>query len=349
MRLPFRPLIFLAALLCATALTGCTMLGYYAHLAQGQWQVLAAREPIAQLIADPHRDPELRRRLALALHARDFASTGLALPRNGSYTQFADIGRPFVVWNVFAAPELSLTGIEHCFPIAGCVAYRGYYREDRARAEAARLDAQGLDTYVAGVPAYSTLGWFDDPLLNTLLRGDDDRLIATVFHELAHQQLYVPGDTAFNESYASFVEEEGLRQWRAGRGEAAQSAAYADREAAFVALVLDARQQLEQAYAAAVDDTARRAAKQAAFADLHRRYHGLKAAWGGWAGYDPFFSTPLNNAKLLPFGLYHQHVAAFAALFAREGRDWRRFHAAAAALKPLSDTDRAHRLQALIP
>lgn len=339
----------LPALLLAGAagLASCSTLNYYAHLGRGQWQVLNAREPIDRILADPQRDPELRRRLGLAMAARDYASQRLALPANGSYRRYADLGRPYVVWNVFAAPELSLQALEHCFPIAGCVAYRGYYSEAEARAEALRLQAQGYETHIGGVPAYSTLGWFDDPLLNTMLRWDDDRLLETLFHELAHQKVYLPGDTAFNESYASFVGEQGLREWRAARGQVAEGSLALQREAGFVALLSATRERLEAAYASAGDDAARRAAKSAAFAQLAQDYAALKASWNGWGGYDRFFATPMNNAKLLPFALYNQHLAAFAALFAREGGDWPRFHAAVAALADEPAEARGRALAAL--
>lgn len=205
-------------LLLALALNGCSSLDYYGQLASGQLQLLHAREPVARVLADPSRDATLRQRLALSQRARVFASAELALPDNGSYRVYADIHRPFVVWNVFATPELSLAPVTHCFPIAGCVAYRGYYQPGRARGAAALMREEGLDTWIGGVEAYSTLGWFDDPILSSMVRWDEDRLAAVIFHELAHQKLYVADDSAFNESFASFVEREGLRQWRASQG-----------------------------------------------------------------------------------------------------------------------------------
>lgn len=339
----------LALLATALLLGGCSTLGYYAHLARGQWAVLAAREPIADILADASREPRLRERLKLALQARRWAVAALALPDNASYTLYADVHRPFVLWNVFATPELSLEGIEHCFPVAGCVAYRGYYDEAAAKAEAARLAARGLDSHVAGVPAYSTLGWFDDPILSPMLRWDDEQLVASLFHELAHQQVYAPGDTAFNESYASFVEQEGLRQWRAVRGLPAGRPAYAERQEAFLVLAMRTRERLEQIYASDAGDAAKRAAKASTFAAMQAEYAVLKTGWGGWPGYDRYFATPLNNAKLLPFGLYHQWVPAFAALFAEQGRDWRRLHEAVRQLATLDADERLQGLSQLTP
>ena len=239
----------LVPLLLGVLLSGCASLDYYAQVSRGQLDLLAARQPVADLLADPQTDPQLQRRLALAQQARDFASARLALPDNRSYRLYADLRRPYVVWNVFATPELSLAPLTHCFPVAGCVAYRGFYQQGRARGAAALLQGEGLDTYVAGIEAYSTLGWFDDPILNTMLRWDDERLAAVIFHELAHQQLYVADDTAFNESFASFVEQEGLRQWRAARG-LAPGDAHAERmRRQFTQLILASRERLQALYA----------------------------------------------------------------------------------------------------
>ena len=275
----------IAVPLLSLLLSACSTIDYYAHLGQGQWQLLHAREPVQRLLEDPATDPDLARRLALSQQARDFASTQLQLPENRSYRLYADLGRPFVVWNVFATPEFSLEPELHCFPIAGCVAYRGYYQQGRARGAAALLRQQGLDTYVGGVEAYSTLGWFDDPLLNTMLRWSDERFIAVIFHELAHQQYYLPGDTAFNESFATFVEREGLRQWHAARGETPPASDDHQRQQ-FIELVLASRERLKQLYASDLPEQAMRAAKQAEFERLRRDYRAMRQQWGGQGRYD---------------------------------------------------------------
>ncbi len=199
-------------------LNGCTSAGYYSQLVGGQLRLLQAREPIDQVIADPARDAQLKAHLAQAREARTFASDHLHLPNNKSYRLYADIGRPFVVWNVFTTPEFSLAPQNHCFPIAGCVAYRGYYSQGAARGEAALQRLQGMDVSIGGVEAYSTLGWFNDPILSSMMHWGDERLATLIFHELAHQRFYVKDDTEFNESFATFVEQEGSRQWRASRG-----------------------------------------------------------------------------------------------------------------------------------
>lgn len=340
----------LSAALLPVLLAGCSSLGYYAQLADGQWQLLRARRPVAEVLADPRQPAALRQRLAQSQTARAFASARLGLPDNRSYRLYADLGRRYAVWNLFAAAEFSLQPLSHCFPIAGCVAYRGYFDEQRARGAAALLRRRGLDTEVAGVEAYSTLGWFDDPLLPGMLAWNEAQVAALIFHELAHQRLYLPGDTAFNESFARFVEEEGLRQWRAARGLPPPPAHLAGQRAQFVALVLAARARLERLYAQPLPPERMRAAKQAEFQRLRADYAALRDdAWRGDRRFDAWFARPLNNARLLPFGLYEQWVPAFAALFAECAGDWPRFYARAAELARLAAEPRRRALAALAP
>lgn len=310
-------------------LGGCATLGYYAHLAAGEAAVLRARVPITQVMAEPNLDPALRGRLQLALRARAFASDRLDLPRNKSYTTYADIHRPFVMWNVFATPALSVQAVEHCFPFAGCVAYQGFYNKARAEKLAAKLAQQGDDVWIGGVPAYSTLGHFADPLLSSMDRWSTDELLGTIFHELAHQKIYVKGDTAFNESYATFVQREGLREFLAANHLPPPDPATAKRQTQFTDLVLATRRQLQALYASQLPNAEKLQRKQAIFAELRRHYAQLRdTEWRGYTGYDHWFATPLNNAKLLPFGLYDRGEPAFAALFKQCGRDWPAFFAA---------------------
>ncbi|SHL35117.1 aminopeptidase [Phytopseudomonas punonensis] len=334
--------------LLALLLTGCSTVDYYGQLARGQLQLLGARQPVQAVIDDRATDAQVRQRLVLSQEARRFASAQLALPDNRSYRLYADLQRPFVVWNLFATPEFSLQPQLHCFPIAGCVAYRGFYEQNRARGAAALLKAQGLDTYLGGVEAYSTLGWFDDPILNTMLRWSDERLVAVIFHELAHQQYYLAGDTAFNESYATFVEQQGLRQWRAARGLPAPKELGIQPREQFTELVLASRARLETLYASGLDNEAMRAGKLAEFERLRTEYRQLCASqWNGVGYYDGWINGPLNNAKLLPFGLYDQWVSAFARLFAEVNGDWPTFYRRVAELGALSQTQRLIQLQAL--
>jgi len=338
----------LVPLLLAVCLNGCSSLGYYGQLLGGQLDLLERREPIAELVTDPHGDPRLRQRLGLVLQARAFASRTLDLPDNGSYRQYADLGRPYVMWNVFATGEFSVQPRTQCFPIAGCVAYRGYYALGRARGAAALLQQQGLDTWIGGVEAYSTLGWFDDPILGGMLRHSDDELAALIFHELAHQKLYVRDDSAFNESFATFVERQGLRQWRASRGLPAPNESGERREEQFVALMLQTRERLARLYAGGLPAAEMRRAKQAEFERLRGEYRRLRdGRWGGDRRYDAWVFGPLNNAKLLPFGLYHGWVGAFEEIFRSTGENWPRFYVEVQRLAHLPAAERHRRLDGL--
>ncbi|MGE0875892.1 MAG: aminopeptidase, partial [Burkholderiales bacterium] len=251
-----------------------------------------------------------------------------------------DLGRAYAVWNVVAAPEFSLEPVQSCFPVAGCVSYRGFYAREDAERHAARLRAAGHDVFVAGVPAYSTLGWFDDPLLSTFIRYPESELARLVFHELAHQALYVKGDTSFNESFAVAVEREGVRRWLQARGNAAEVAAFAAAQARvgeFAALMAGARRRLQALYAEDLPVQERRARKAAAFRALQADYAALKRdRWHGYAGYDRYFSGEgPNNALMASFATYTRHVDAFARLLAAEGGDLARFYARAAEIAAL--------------
>ncbi|GAA0423765.1 aminopeptidase [Pseudomonas veronii subsp. inensis] len=310
-------------------LSGCSSISYYSQLADGQWQLLRAREPVAEVIADPTRPQPLRDHLVQAQKARMFASEHLHLPDNQSYRLYADIGRPYVVWNVFATQEFSLSPENHCFPIAGCVAYRGYYSQGAARGEAALLRQRGMDVSIGGVEAYSTLGWFNDPIMSSMMHWGDERLATLIFHELAHQRFYVKDDTEFNESFATFVEQEGTRQWRVARGLAPLGDSTLRQRDQFTRLILDTRKRLESLYAQPLSAEAMRRGKAAQFERLRQDYRQLRdSQCAGDKRYDAWINQPMNNARLLPFGLYDQWVPAFAALFKQEGGDWVRFYAA---------------------
>lgn len=335
--------------LAAVLLNGCSSVGYYGQLAEGQWLLLRARQPVEKVLADPASSPQLRARLQHAEQARVFASQQLKLPDNRSYRVYADLGSPYVVWNVFATPELSLQPVTHCFPIAGCVAYRGYYRQGAARGAAALMRQAGMDVYVGGVEAYSTLGWFDDPLLSSMVGWGDERLASLIFHELAHQRFYVQDDTAFNESFATFVEQEGSRQWRAARGLAPIDDDQAQQRDQFIRLVLASRERLQEMYAGPLDDAHKRVAKQAEFERLRREYRAVRdSQWAGDTRYDAWMYGPMSNAKLLPFGLYDQWVPAFAAVFGEVGGIWGRFYERVEQLGRLPIEERKAALQRLM-
>lgn len=341
-----RPLLLLTAVL----LGGCSSLSYYSQLADGQLSLLRTREPVADVIADPARDPKLRERLRHAQAAREFASRELHLPDNRSYRLYADIHRPYVVWNVFATDEFSLAPVTHCFPIAGCVAYRGYYSQGGARGEAALQRQAGKDVYVSGVEAYSTLGWFDDPIISSMSGWGDERLATLIFHELAHQRFYVKDDTEFNESYANFVEQEGTRQWRAAQHLPPENEAQSKQRVEFIQRVLETREHLTQLYALPLPANEMRTRKAAEFERLRSDYRQLRdTRWNGDKRFDAWINAPLNNARLLPFGLYDQWVPAFAAVFRQVNGDWSAFFTAVEKLGGLPIAERKAALQKLMP
>jgi predicted aminopeptidase len=300
------------------SLSACSTLGYYAQAAQGQYALLAQARPIDDWLADPRTSAQLRGKLQSVREIRRFAVTQLALPDNGSYKNYAQLSRQFVVWNVVAAPALSLQAHKWCFPIAGCVDYRGYYDQQEAQAYAERLTREGYDVQVAGVPAYSTLGWFDDPVISTFINYPDGELARLIFHELAHQVLYVKGDSQFNESYATTVEELGVERWLQSRHDEQLSAAYqafAARKQEFLALLLKYRGQLELNYQSDAGNEEKLQRKAQIFDALRAEYQQLKLRWSGYAGYDRWFAMPLSNAHLALIGTYHDRVPAFRELY----------------------------------
>ena len=340
------------AIAFAAVLPGCTNLGYYYQAVEGQMQIWHRSRPIKQVIQDEHTPPQIRERLTLVLRMRDFASAELALPDNGSYRKYADLGRPFVAWNVFAAGEFSVAAKEWCFPFAGCVGYRGYFSQAGAEQFGEKLRHEGLDVFITGIPAYSTLGWFDDPVLNTVVRYPDAELARLIFHELAHQEVYIPGDTVFNESFAVAVELEGVDRWLARDGDPAKRTAfdlYQQRKGAFIDLVMKYRDSLGTLYASVVPDAGKRQKKAETFAAMKAQYLTLKSSWGGFAGYDRFFAAELNNAHLVPVATYSELVPGFRRLLAENGGDFKRFYAAVQELGKLSKAERANRLGAVQP
>jgi len=343
----FPGLIGLAAV--GLVLCACSSLRYYAQAARGQGALVVHRRAVSAIVRDPATDPKLAARLSLAQQARRFATRHLGLPDNRSYTGYVDLHRPYVVWNVFAAPRYSVEAIPQCFPIAGCVAYRGYFHEAAAQADAAGLRARGDDVWVGGVPAYSTLGWFADPILSSMLRWDDDELAGTIFHELAHQLIYVKGDTAFNESFATFVQTEGLREWRQSRGVPARDDRVQAMERGFTGLVLELREHLKALYASGTDEPAMAAGKQREIEAFRVRYRQWQQRlWPDVHRYDAWVAKPINNARLLPFGLYDQWTPAFGVLFQRAGCNWHAFYASVRELAREPKEVRSQALQGLL-
>ena len=334
----------LAALTAACLLlSGCGTL-YLMQAARGEWDVLHAREPIDEVLADPHTPPELRARLTQVRAAREFAVTELALPDNDSYRSYADIARPYVVWNVVAAPQFSVEPKRWCFPIAGCVDYRGYFHERKARDFALDLEAQGFDVAVEGVPAYSTLGKFGDPVLSSMLRYSDDQLAATIFHELAHQLLYVRDDSEFNEAFATTVEDTGLERWLVHQGQTARMRAFREDQAhqqGFLDLLTHARAQLARLYASEVPREEMRARKVQTLTRLAADMRALERRQGEtYPLYEEWIAAGLNNAHLAAVATYYNCVPGFARLLERQDNDLKRFYAAA---RELAKESRAQR------
>jgi predicted aminopeptidase len=342
----------LAVTLCLLV-ASCASIAYYAQAVEGQVKLMAGTRPIPDVVNDAATDPKLRQQLESAIAIREFASSELALPNNGSYRSYADLGRPFVVWNVFAAPEFSVEPQQWCMLLVGCVSYRGYYDKSNADRFAGELSQEGMDAYVAGVPAYSTLGYFNDPVLNTFLRFGDEEVAHIIFHELAHQLVYADGDSAFNESFATTVENEGMRRWLARSATPERLRDFEtkqDRKAQFQRLVADSRDKLRVIYASSsLASDAKRLAKMEMFTEMTRSYADLKAGWGGHGDYDRWFSQPLNNATLGSVTLYTQWVPAFQALLEQEGGSLPRFYQRVAALAHLPKTERSAALNQFLP
>ena len=344
--------MLVGASVCATS--GCSTVGYYAQSVTGHLNLVEAAKPVTQWLDDPATKPALRQRLELSQQIRDYAVRELGEPDNASYRRYADLGRSAAIWNVVAAPELSLEPKTWCFAVVGCVGYRGYYDEARATALADELRAQGFDVAVYPVPAYSTLGrlptggWLADPLLNTFIDYPEGELARLVFHELAHQIAFAPGDTVFNESFASAVEKIGVERWLAERAapEArAQSARAETRRVDFQALTTAYRAKFAALYASDASEADKRAGKAALLADLRTDYARMKAnRWAGYSGYDDWFSRA-NNAAFGVLASYTALVPSFERLFDREGRDFPRFYAEVKRIAAMKPADRRAALE----
>jgi predicted aminopeptidase len=294
--------------LALALVVGCQSLAYYTQAILGHSKVMAKARPVDEWLADPATAPDLKQRLETARRIREFATKNLKLPENRSYLAYAELNRSYVVWNVFAAPQFSVEPKKECFPFTGCVSYRGFYSEDEARRHAAKLREAGYDVYVGGVPAYSTLGWFDDPLLSTFIRYPDAQLARLVFHELAHQLVYAKDDTTFNESFAVTVEEEGVKRWLEAEGRSGELALFRaaqTRKREFAARVAEARERLAGIYRMDLSPEAMLEHKRG-------EWERLRAAY-------PAMPAEANNAFLASIALYTDLVPAFERLLAESG------------------------------
>ena len=331
---------------------GCSNLGYYAQSVSGGYEVLSKREPISEVLQDPSVPDSTKDKLRVVLEIRDFASQELQLPDNNSYRTYVDLQRPYVVWNVFAAPEFSMEMKEWCFLFVGCVRYRGYFDEQDAQEYANELKQEGLDVYVPGITAYSTIGWFDDPVLNTIINRDEIRLAGLIFHELSHQEVFVKGDTAFNEGFSVTVELEGVKRWLEHQNSPELMHKYQqrkERHKQFVALVNQTRDRLETLYGSSEEPGTMRDKKSAIIEDMKQQYQQLKVGWDDYAGYDRWFSKPINNAQIAAVTTYRDYVPAFQALLAKNNHDMRAFYQAVAKLGELPKQQRSLAIQQLMP
>jgi predicted aminopeptidase len=325
--------------LISSSIGGC----YLLESAQGQLALMSKREPISRVIERPSTSATLRAQLEEVTSIRDFASRELGLPDNGSYRSYADVGRPYVVWNVVAAPEFSVDAKEWCYPIVGCVAYRGYFVESKARSFAAKWRARGLDVAVEGVAAYSTLGHFNDPILNTMVGWNDVELAAIVFHELTHQMVYVPNDASFNEALATTVEEEGVRRWLLAQGREADLAGHIAQQKHYlevVDLLRHTSTELRSLYASGIDPQRMREGKRAVFGAMRDSYARIRLQWGGHAPFESWFEGEISNAHLASIATYYDCVPGFERELAAVGGDLNAFYRRVRELAKLGQTAR---------
>jgi len=338
------------ALLCvATTLSGCAV-PFYWQAINGQLELLRKRTPIEKLVDDPTVDPGLRAKLSSVATMRRFAVDELGLPDNKSYTSYVALNRSYVVWNVVAAKEFSVDPERWCFPFAGCVAYRGFFDRDKAERFRTELAAEGLDTYSGGSSAYSTLGYFADPVLSTMIAGGDQYVASTLFHELAHQKLYIKGDSEFSEAYATTIEEYGTERWLMTHGAPADIDRYRQRRrrgADFGQLIAGQQARLRNIYSRHDAPDTKRSAKRAAFEMLQSDYAAAKLRWGGSTEYDAWFAQPLNNAVLAAVATYTRWVPILHERLEKRGLD--DFYADTAALAKLTNDERAERLRSWTP
>jgi predicted aminopeptidase len=333
----------LALLAACFALQGC----YVTQAARGQLQIMNAREPITEVLEDPGTPQDLRQRLRTMSAAREFASRELALPNNKSYTSYVDLKREYVVWNVVATPEFSVDPREWCFPVVGCIAYRGYFKAARAEEFAAGLRKQGFDAVVEGIPAYSTLGKFNDPILSTMMGYGDDEIASIIFHELAHQVIYIQDDSSFNEAFAVAVEQEGLARWLGSRGREAELERHLrrrERQAAVMRVIASYRGQLETLYASGVAPEEMRRRKAQTFSALIADLHALESKMGFKSRLAEELAQGPNNARLASLATYYDCVPGFQRVLAEQQRDLPKFYAAVRELAKLPREQRRAQL-----
>jgi len=319
----------LIVLILLVACSACSTGQFYSQAFLGQADLLLKRRAIQKVLLEDDLPPDVRGRLQFVLILRAFAKEELGLPVGKAYTTYSDLGRPFALWNIYAAPELSLESQSWCYPLAGCFAYRGYFSEEDAQREAEVYRKRGFDVKVGGILAYSTVGWFDDPVLNTFILKSEPYLVELLFHEMAHRKIYIKNDTPFNENFATAVSLLGSELWYQDR---ADSSAYREyrahqvRQHALVNLVLDYRTQLNAAFSnGALSEAEKRQHKKRIMQALQEAYRKLKSAREWDDRYDYWLGT-MNNASMATLSNYQSLVPNFLALFNASGRDWSIFY-----------------------
>jgi len=337
----------LPILLVVLILSGCAELKYYGHVVSGQFEVISKRRPILEVIEDPKTNPEVVQKLKAVERMHDFAIRDLHLPDTDSFRSYSDLGRPYVLWNVFATPELSLATKQWCYPFFGCLGYRSYFEKAYAESIALELEQQGWDVHIAASPAYSTRGFFADPIYNPMLRYDDVTLAGILFHELAHEKIFFKNDSELNESFAVSVQNEGIKRWLAYEQQPQYYSEYIiaqQRDKQFVALLLRYREKLKNLYQSTKTDNEKRQRKKQILKALRIAYFKIRKEWDDYAGYDHWFTKPLNNARLAPVGTYQGHVAAFAALLKKHDGNLPDFYSHAERLSELPAGERREQL-----
>jgi predicted aminopeptidase len=305
-------------------LSACSQFNYYAQSINGHFELMGKQEKIINLIEANNVSPTRKKQLKQLTEVRKFASESLDLPENNSYTRFVELGRAAVTWNVVATPRYSMTPKQWKFPVVGQLGYKGFFKKEAAEAEARALQSQGYEVFVVESSAYSTLGWFDDPVVSPMLSQGLLPAIETMFHELAHQRLYFPGDTAFNEAFATAVAQEGVKHWLRWKSpqKVAKYEEYLQKRAQFLTLLLSTNNDLQKLYAQGLEQRIMEVRKQVIYARMNKEYTRLKLSWHGDNRYDDWFDKPVNNARLALVGMYHQRVAFFVALLSRCEQDF---------------------------
>jgi predicted aminopeptidase len=358
-------LVVAAILAVVLGVSGCRTIGFYGQAIKGQYQIFAHEQPVPKLLAQPQTPERLKQKLQLLESLRAFAGKELALPVDSHYRKYVDVHRPFVVWNVEAAGEFSLQPKSWWYPLVGSLEYRGYFSEAGARNCAARLKRKGEDVYVGGVEAYSTLGWFKDPVLNTFIFEPEADLAEIIFHELGHQRVFARGDMDFNEAFATTVGQEGARRWLRAKGDTAALDKYLAelrRTREFAQLVQQTRTRLEALYGDRLDEDGKvkatqqkravpreelRREKQRVLDDMRQHYAQLKVQWGGDTAYDGWFTREINNAKLNSVAAYYDLVPAFEHLLQANGGDLAKFYQAVERLAKKPNKERKQELRGM--